>query len=428
MSDDKHHEVVIVRRGHHGDHDEHHGGVWKIAFADFMTAMMAFFLVMWLISANDKTRASVARYFNPVRLVDATTQPRGLHDTKKDESGITATPDDAKKADDKQGKPESTSKDAREGKDKDGKEEAGRDKPGQEKFGQDKPGKETAAAREKRLDAALRENPYVALAEIAATKAPGEGPAPVSPPSPAVGRRGGETFRDPFAPPPPTPAGADEDATEAPAQDARKDAKVGARGEAAEPAEIKPAEPATAKTAEAKAAEAKAAEAKAAEAKNAEAAKAMLAALRPQAGGHDGAGLDGPSVDVRRTSEGLLVSLTDTAGFSMFSNGSAVPSRRIVLLMERLGKLMKERPGTVIVRGFTDAKPYRSKPNQFERYDNWHLSLDRAQVTHYMLVRGGLADARIGHVEGYADRGPHPGSDPSSPLNRRIEVLLKDPT
>ena len=82
----------------HGDHDEHHGGVWKIAFADFMTAMMAFFLVMWLISANDKTRASVARYFNPVKLVDATTQPRGLHDPKKDESGVTASADSKEKA------------------------------------------------------------------------------------------------------------------------------------------------------------------------------------------------------------------------------------------------------------------------------------------------------------------------------------------
>ncbi|MDT9702380.1 flagellar motor protein MotB, partial [Streptomyces sp. P17] len=86
-----HPEILIIRRGHGGDHDDHHGGVWKIAFADFMTAMMAFFLVMWLISANEKTRASVARYFNPVKLVDATTSPRGLSDPKKDDSGITAS-------------------------------------------------------------------------------------------------------------------------------------------------------------------------------------------------------------------------------------------------------------------------------------------------------------------------------------------------
>ena len=74
MSGDPHehpHEIIIVKHGG-GDHDEgHHGGVWKIAFADFMTAMMCFFLVMWLINAaNEQTKAAVASYFNPVKLID----------------------------------------------------------------------------------------------------------------------------------------------------------------------------------------------------------------------------------------------------------------------------------------------------------------------------------------------------------------------
>ena len=42
--------------------------------------MMAFFLVMWLVSANEKTKASIAHYFNPVLLVDSTPQPPGLTD------------------------------------------------------------------------------------------------------------------------------------------------------------------------------------------------------------------------------------------------------------------------------------------------------------------------------------------------------------
>ena len=98
-----------------------------------------------------------------------------------------------------------------------------------------------------------------------------------------------------------------------------------------------------------------------------------------------------------------------------------MPSRRVVLLMERVAQALKGKPGTIVVRGYTDNKPFHSA-----RYDNWRLSLDRAQVTHYMLVRGGLADARIGHVEGYADRVARPGVDPASPLNRRIEILLQD--
>jgi len=47
----RHPEIVVVRR-RGALEDAHHGGAWKIAFADFMTAMMAFFLVLWIISAN----------------------------------------------------------------------------------------------------------------------------------------------------------------------------------------------------------------------------------------------------------------------------------------------------------------------------------------------------------------------------------------
>ena len=80
-ADEHKHEIIIVRHGH-GDHDEgHHGGVWKIAFADFMTAMMCFFLVMWLINAsNEQTKAAVASYFNPVKLIDRNSSRKGLDD------------------------------------------------------------------------------------------------------------------------------------------------------------------------------------------------------------------------------------------------------------------------------------------------------------------------------------------------------------
>lgn len=56
------HRVVIRRPPSH--EDEHHGGSWKIAYADFMTAMMAFFLVMWILSLVPKSKLSgVAQYF-----------------------------------------------------------------------------------------------------------------------------------------------------------------------------------------------------------------------------------------------------------------------------------------------------------------------------------------------------------------------------
>src|SRR4051794_20830739 len=72
--------LVIVRRRRNAD-EPHHGGVWKIAYADFMTAMMAFFLVMWLVNAADKkTIVQVAAYFNPIRLTDRFATPKGLED------------------------------------------------------------------------------------------------------------------------------------------------------------------------------------------------------------------------------------------------------------------------------------------------------------------------------------------------------------
>lgn len=57
---------VIIKRKKGGDAHGHHGGAWKVAYADFVTAMMAFFLLMWLLNATtEKQRKGIADYFNP---------------------------------------------------------------------------------------------------------------------------------------------------------------------------------------------------------------------------------------------------------------------------------------------------------------------------------------------------------------------------
>jgi chemotaxis protein MotB len=53
--------IVIKKKGGHGGH---HGGAWKVAYADFVTAMMALFIVLWLMSSSDKVKKAVAGYFN----------------------------------------------------------------------------------------------------------------------------------------------------------------------------------------------------------------------------------------------------------------------------------------------------------------------------------------------------------------------------
>lgn len=53
--------IVIKKTGGHGGH---HGGAWKVAYADFVTAMMALFIVLWLTSQSDAVKKAVAGYFN----------------------------------------------------------------------------------------------------------------------------------------------------------------------------------------------------------------------------------------------------------------------------------------------------------------------------------------------------------------------------
>ncbi|SFM65288.1 flagellar motor protein MotB [Variovorax sp. OV329] len=61
MSEEK---KIVIKKVHGGHGGGHHGGGWKIAYADFMTAMMAFFLVMWLLSiSSPKQREGIAEHF-----------------------------------------------------------------------------------------------------------------------------------------------------------------------------------------------------------------------------------------------------------------------------------------------------------------------------------------------------------------------------
>jgi chemotaxis protein MotB len=53
--------IVIRKKGGHGGH---HGGAWKVAYADFVTALMSLFIVLWLMNTSEKVRQAVAGYFN----------------------------------------------------------------------------------------------------------------------------------------------------------------------------------------------------------------------------------------------------------------------------------------------------------------------------------------------------------------------------
>jgi chemotaxis protein MotB len=63
--------TIVIRREEGGGHG-HHGGAWKVAYADFVTAMMAFFLLMWLLNAtSEEQRRGLADYFAPTNVLAA---------------------------------------------------------------------------------------------------------------------------------------------------------------------------------------------------------------------------------------------------------------------------------------------------------------------------------------------------------------------
>ncbi len=91
-SDEKPVIIKKIKKGHgHG----HHGGAWKVAYADFVTAMMAFFLLMWLLNAtSQEQKMGIANYFNPVTVTKVNISGSGgvL-------GGLTAGPEGAMKQD-----------------------------------------------------------------------------------------------------------------------------------------------------------------------------------------------------------------------------------------------------------------------------------------------------------------------------------------
>ncbi|GMP09521.1 MULTISPECIES: MotB family protein [Bradyrhizobium] len=429
------HELVIVRRRSAFAEEAHHGGVWKIAYADFMTAMMAFFLVMWLLNAlNQDQKQVVASYFNPIQLAENAPAPKGLKNLSKKEP---------------------TSFEGQDGK----RQPAGSN---EERRG-DSPTAEKPASYEEKV---LFRDPYVTLAEIANSANQSSGQRRVGALTSAEedGLKGGDAYRDPFDPgywklapqaskdadriiesePKPNASArdgapgtnqAEPQARRAKADDAGGSLAPNADAQSANLSPLLPPGPAPAQSPREGSAQATVQANAAAQAHPNDTTKEsdprdaaqtqqptvkQLQAAIADALSDIKAGA-GPAAEVRQVEEGLLISLTDDASFGMFAVGSAEPRPELIRVIDKIGPLLAKRQGMIIVRGHTDNRPYRS-----ETYDNWRLSTARAQMAYYMLVRSGVDALRIEHVEGYADRRPKLPNDPSAAQNRRIEILIRE--
>jgi len=120
------------------------------------------------------------------------------------------------------------------------------------------------------------------------------------------------------------------------------------------------------------------------------------------------------------TREGLRIDLVDQANFSMFQSGTDILLPQARELMKQVAEVTGFADNSVIVRGHTDARPFRSGTS-----DNWRLSSARAQMALHILVRGGMDEQRLDRIEGHADRLLRNPKQPDAPENRRIEIVIR---
>ena len=461
-------EIIFVRRSLHRRTEAPQHGVWKIAYADFMTAMMAFFLVMWLLNATDqKTREAVASYFNPIKLAEATVDKKGLRDPLETEK------DGAPDGKDQRSATESVDERL-------------------EGYSQtlDKP----EERKPRYSEAALFEDPYAVLAALVAGSEPDQSADNVGAfetlgQSGAPGLNGGDAQRDPFDPVywkmsrTPAPGDGEEtggtdivgDKVEGKPLAAQSGTTIPETATKAEienatvplpsgkpTADAQPQSPGTA-TAVAASTATPSPTAEIANGAPLTVASAVskqnppetvggseppsavpsgkpvaVTPIKPAEGAEAKTGADAkaldrdihtavsnigptPGIEVTEAPEGLLVTLMDERKFGMFAVGSAEPEPELIRTIDAIGKLIGERPGKIVVRGHTDARPFRSKD-----YDNWRLSTARAHMAYYMLVRGGVPETRFEKIEGYADHWLKNAGDPEAPENRRIEILIRE--
>jgi chemotaxis protein MotB len=402
--DEQQHPHIVVKKRSEGGEEGHHGGVWKIAYADFMTAMMTFFLVMWLINAASKEKITqLASFFNPVKLSDRTAPAKGVRDNHNT------------------------------GAEKENAASAGRSKK------PPKPGAKPADPQEAEEDEVLFRNPQAVLTQLAQQAE--------SAMAAAMTATNSNSFvsdappRDPFLTDPvisqpprqtikATPDGQeDAGAGPQPAANAQMPAlqqtkpsvaptqPAGAGLQSAENAPMPPAQEAKPATVPPQSAAAEKT-GKAASPENEAAAGRLQKDLGKLIGELPEAFR--PNVAAQATQEGVLISITDDINFSMFKIASSEPSPQLVLVMDRIGRLVGKYPGQIIVRGHTDGRQYAG-----DSYGNWRLSLNRANMAYFMLMRGKVDEKRFLAVEGYADRSLRNKADPLVGENRRIEILIK---
>ncbi len=127
-------------------------------------------------------------------------------------------------------------------------------------------------------------------------------------------------------------------------------------------------------------------------------------------------------IEIRLTSEGLLIELQETAATGFFDTGSAKINEAGEHILVAIAHELSRVPNGVLFEGHTDSRPYQSTVG----YTNWELSADRANSARRTMERSGLQPAHVRGVRGWADTQLRTPSDPYDARNRRVTIIVQN--
>ena len=362
--------AIIIKKVKKG-HAAHHGGAWKVAYADFVTAMMAFFLLMWLLNAaSEESLSGIADYFTPTAILSSSESGAGgmlggtsmlapgAQSTTRTAPGVTVSLSPLSPSDipDDEGLP-----------------------------GIKRGNTEERDMRDELADLALTEDEFGdgSGAQGLGGDNPNDGKAGLN--DGYEGKDGENPFESEYT------AGLTEEYEGQGVEQAFDESAL-----------------------------------------DDEASQELLAKLEQQDFERAEQALReaiAASPELQAFSENLIIDMTplgmriqiaDAEESSMFPSGSAKLLPHTKKLLGKILQAILPLPNSIAILGHTDAVPYHGTGG----YSNWELSTDRANASRRALTEAGLPASRIVRVTGMAATEPLLPEDPTNPQNRRISVLI----
>ncbi|KZD03236.1 flagellar motor protein MotB [Oceanibaculum pacificum] len=376
------HPELIIKKIKKGGHGGHHGGAWKVAYADFVTAMMAFFLLLWLLNATtEEQKMGISNYFDPTAISRSSRSGSGgvLGGTSITAPGaLKSASSPVMISSPAQTRPQAEQTEATEP-DSDDPENI------ESKFGSQENESGSKYSQIGSGPEKGRGSSQQAVQGEQANRGHGQEPNAGKGPEETDGQgRGGGEMRS---------------ASQSSGQSASQTG--GQQGQSRGQVSQQELEKLVAER------EKQQFEIAEEQLRGAIESDPALSALNE-------------NLVIEQTPEGLRIQIVDQEERAMFPLGGSNMYDYTQQLMDKVTQVIGRLPNKITITGHTDSRPYRSQTG----YTNWELSTDRANASRRALVAAGLPADRIGWVIGKADRDPFLANDPSSAQNRRISIVL----